>query len=197
MRDHWSTTALDNNSFYGNIMSRNRFDAIYHTMLHVGKMGAAGKAKIEPFLSKLVTEFQCAFYPFKSLAIDETVVGWKGSCKYKQYNAAKQKSHIRTFGLCVSVTGYVHNLLTYFDKKTSFLPLDATAGQAEKVFHTLLNNIDTVHHIFTDRYYTTRKLVDYMLGRNLHFTRTLIVNRKNVVPELKTLKLKHRKQKRF
>ena len=137
MKDYWSTTALDNNSFYGNIMSRNRFDAIYHTMLHVGKMGAAGKAKIEPFLSKIVTKFQRAFYPFKSIAIDETVVGWKGSCKYKQYNAAKQKSHIRTFGLCVSVTGYVYNLLTYFDKnKQVFYFLMQLQGKQRK-FSTL------------------------------------------------------------
>ena len=106
-------------------------------MLHVGKMGAAGKAKIEPFLSKIVTKFQRAFYPFKSIAIDETVVGWKGSCKYKQYNAAKQKSHIRTFGLCVSVTGYVYNLLTYFDKnKQVFYFLMQLQGKQRK-FSTL------------------------------------------------------------
>ena len=86
----------------------------------------------------------------------------------------------------------MYNLLTYFGKETSFLPHDVTAGQAEKVFHTLLNNIDAGHHVFADRYYTTQNLVDYMLGRNLHFTRTLNINRKNFAPELKTLKLKHR-----
>ena len=59
----------------------------------VGEVGAAGKAKIESFLSKLVTKFLRALNPFKNLVIDERVVGWKGRWKYKQYNAAKPKKH--------------------------------------------------------------------------------------------------------
>ena len=59
----------------------------------MGEVGAAGKAKIESFLSKLVTKFLRALNPFKNLVIDERVVGWKGRWKYKQYNAAKPKKH--------------------------------------------------------------------------------------------------------
>ena len=113
------------------------------------------------------------------------VVGWKGRWKYKQCNAAKpKKHHIKTFGLCDFATGYVYYLVTYFGKETSFLPHDVTAGQAEEFFHTLLKNIDAEHHVFADKYYTTRNLVDYMLGRILHFTWTLNINRKHFAPEL-------------
>lgn len=194
IKDYWSTFAPQYNPWYHEMFPRDRFEAIYHTMLHASDIDAQSKDKIEPFLNKLLGKFQEAFYPFQNLSLDEMVIGWKGHWKYKQYNASKpRKYHIKTFGLCDSITGYVYNLLVYFGRDTSYNPhLDTDTGQAEKVFEYLLRPLGKGHHVFADRYYTTEKLIRYLIENKTHYTGTLALNRKGFPLELKTLKLSHR-----
>ena len=99
------------------------------------------------------------------------VIGYKGRWKYEQFNTAKPKKyHIKTFGLCDSLSGYVYNLLVYFGKETSYNPdLDQDSGQSEKVFEYLLRPVGTGHHVYADRYYTTQKLVEFLTGRSIYF----------------------------
>ncbi|XP_033113704.1 uncharacterized protein LOC117114216 [Anneissia japonica] len=140
IKEYWSMFPPYYNPWYHKMFSRDRFEVIYHTMLHASDIDALSKDKIEPFLNKLLEKFQEAFYPFQNLSLDEMVIGWKGRWKYKQYNASKpRKYHIKTFGLCDSITGYVCNLLVYFGRDTSYNPdLGRGTGQAEKVFEYLL-----------------------------------------------------------
>ena len=99
------------------------------------------KSKIEPFLNLLLVKFQSAFYPGENLFLDEMVIKWKGRSKYKMYNPNKpEKYHIKTFGLCDSLTGYAYNLLIYFGAETSFDDIGDT-GQSEKIFHSLVQDI--------------------------------------------------------
>jgi hypothetical protein len=42
---------------------------------HVSDVDAQGKAKIEPFTEKLLTQFQKAFYPYQDLSLDEMAIG--------------------------------------------------------------------------------------------------------------------------
>ena len=197
IKDYWSTFPADYTPWYHKMFARDRFEAIYHTMLHASETGSESKAKIEPFMNELIGKFQAAFYPFENVAIDEMVIRWKGRWKYKQYNAAKPKKyHIKTFGLCDSTTGYVHNILTYFGAETSYDPdLDPSSGQAEKVFEYLLRPLGPGHHVIADRYYTTYRLLDYLTNKNMYYTGTLNINRKNFPPQLKTLKLEHRESR--
>ena len=77
----------------------------------------------------LLDKFQGAFYPERDLSLDEMVVKWKGRSKFKMYNPNKpEKYHIKTFGLCDSITGYAYNLLIYFGKETSYQ--DGIEGRA-------------------------------------------------------------------
>lgn len=178
--------------------SRDRFLSIYHTMLHTGEAGAQEKEKIEPFINELVSSFQNSFYPFQELAIDEMIIGFKGRWANKQYNAAKpHKYHIKTFGLCDSLTGYVFNLLLYYGRDTSYAPeTDPSSMQAVKVFQTLItDNIAKGHIIYADRYYSALPVVRYLQSRKIHFTGTVMPNRKGLPTQLKTEKLLHRESK--
>ena len=194
IKDYWTTFPPQYNPWYHKMFPRERFEAIYHTMLHASDIDAQSKDKIELFFNKLLEKFQEAFYPFQNLSLDEMVIGWKGRWKYKQYNASKpRKYHIKTFGLCDSITGYVYNLLVYFGRDTSYNPdLDRDTGQAEKVFEYLLRPLGKGHHVFADRYYTTEKLIRYLIENKTYYTGTLALNRKGFPLELKTLKLSHR-----
>ena len=122
VKHYWSGKSMYQSSFFSKLFTRDRFELIFHAMLHVGSTAQAeGKDKIEPFMNALIANFNHAFYPFQSLSLDEMVIGWTGRWIYKQYKASKPKKyHIKTFGLCDANTGYVVNILTYFGRNTSY-----------------------------------------------------------------------------
>ncbi|KAK3786613.1 hypothetical protein RRG08_027571 [Elysia crispata] len=150
-------------------------------------------------MNKLLDRFQAAFYPWQNLSLDETVVGWKGRFKYHPFNATKPKKfHIKMFGLCDSTTGYTYNLLRYFGSETAYNPtLDPESESAIKVFQTLLAPLSRGHHVFADRYYKTRNLVDYLLRRHFYYNGTIQSNRRLFPPELNSLKMNHKEKKYF
>lgn len=56
-------------------MLRDRFQMLYHTVMHLGEANSASREKIEPLINMFVEKFQASFYPFEDLAIDEMVIG--------------------------------------------------------------------------------------------------------------------------
>ncbi|GFO02956.1 PiggyBac transposable element-derived protein 4 [Plakobranchus ocellatus] len=185
--------------FHSQMFSQTRFEMIYSTMLHVGEPDSERKAKIEPFVNLLIDKYNNAFTPYENLSLDEMIVGWKGRWKYKQYNATKpHKYHIKSFGLTDSSTGYVLNLLTYYGKDTSYDPeTDQNSGHAIKIFDTLLKPIGKGYHVFADRYYTTRALIDHLISKDIYYTGTVQVNRVGFPPEIKTMRLGHMESKHW
>ena len=163
-------------------------------MLHCSENPEAeGKDKIEPFINMFLSKFHEAFYPKENLSLDEMVVGWTGRWKYKMYNPNKpHKYHVKVFGLVDSETGYVLNLLVYFGSETSYsVSLHQENSQAVKVFEYLLRPFGSGHHIYSDRYYTSARLVEYLSSINTYFTGTLNTQRKGFPKELKAIKLPH------
>ena len=194
----WSFKSHLNTEWYHTMFSCDRVEIIHSSMLNYTETPSIAKEKIKPFLNKLLVQFQAAYYPFEELSLDEMVIGWKGRFKHKTYNATKpQKYHVKTFGLCDSSTGYVYNLLVYFGQETSYDPdLDPNSESAIKVFSTLMKPLERGHHIYADRFYTTRNLIDYLLQNQTNYTGTLQQNRRNFPPQLKGIKLE-RQESRF
>ena len=190
IEDYWSTKAEKSSPWFGTVFSRNTFQLIFHTMLHAAAPDAEGKAKIEPFVVDLLTQYQNSFYPYEHVSIDEMVIGWKGRFAHKQYNATKpDKYHIKSFGLCDSITGYVINLLIYFGANTSYNPeTDTDSSQAVRVFSKLLEPLNAKHHIYADRYYTSTPLLEYLQSKNFNYTGTININRKGFPVDIKSNK---------
>lgn len=195
---YWSLKDTLYTPWYGEQFPRNRFEIIYSSMLHASFVDdeMKKKDKIEPFLNTLLQKFQAALYPEQNLSLDEMVVKWKGRSRYRMYNPSKpEKYHLKTFGLCDSITGYTYNLLIYFGTDTSYTG-ELDKGQSEKIFHFLLSPLGTGHHIFADRYYTTHNLVEYLTSKKIYYTGTLMTNRKGFPKEMETFKkLKHKESK--
>ena len=107
------------------------------------------------------------------------LIGFKGQFKFKQFNASKpEKYHIKSFGLVDSMTGYVVNILMYFGSQTSYSSrMKDDDKQAIKVFDTLLPVIGTGYHVFFDRLYMTRYVINWMTDHQLYLTGTVNVNR--------------------
>ncbi|CAG5121162.1 unnamed protein product [Candidula unifasciata] len=186
IRHFWCQAPDMHTPWFGHMFSRNRFQDIYHTMLHAAGDEAEGKDKIEPFINLVLEKCRAAFYPYENLSLDEMVIGFKGRWQYKQFNAQKPKKyHIKTFGLCDAATGYVVNLLVYFGRDTSYNPeLDADSGHAARATT-----------FFADRYYTTRVLLDHLLQQETYFTGTLNLNRKDFPPQLRVHTVNHLEMK--
>ncbi|KAK3789323.1 hypothetical protein RRG08_001711 [Elysia crispata] len=68
---------------------------------------------------------------------------------------------------------------------------DPNSGQAIRIFSTLLKSLDCGHHIFADRYYTTKPLIDKLTADKYLFTGTLNLNRRGFPPQLKQQRLAH------
>jgi hypothetical protein len=63
--------------------------------------------------------------------------------------------------------------------------LDPTSTHAVKVFSTLLQGIQSYHHLYADRFYTSLPLIQFLLSRKLNYTGTVNKNRKGLPPQLK------------
>ena len=148
-------------------------------MLHGGEVNAIGKAKIEPFIDMLCHRYTEIYCPPPEISIDEMVVGFKGRWKFKQCNTSKpSKYHIKSFGLCDSSNGYVLNLLTYYGSQTSYDPAtDPNSVVSVKIFDELLSCVGKGYHVYADRWYVTKALVDYMLVKGHFFTGMVLSNR--------------------
>ena len=183
---------MKNCLWFKQVFSRNRFELI--KCLHACEVDATGKAKIEPFVERLVVNFQNTFYPFKNIWIDEMVIGFKGRFSMRQYNPQKpSKHHIKTFGLCDSATGYCYNLFVYLGADTTWHPRhDPGAQQAEKVFQKPTQPLRTQkHHIFADRLYTSIPVITFITRAGISYTGTINVNRRSFLLAIKQTKLRY------
>ena len=134
------------------------------------------KDKIEPFINQLIHQFQVAFYPFQVVLIDEMVIKYKGRWKNKQYNSNKpSKYHIKTYGVCDSTTGYAFNILTYFGSDTSYKQAMSDFGSSE-IFEYLSSPLGSGNHVFSDRFYTTYSLLQYLTDKKYFYTGTVQCN---------------------
>ena len=170
--------------WYHDIFSRNRFEILYSIILHVSSQ------------NWILLEYTIAELSGYILSLEGFITWWNGgkvesSFKIQDDNSNKpEKYHIKTFGLCDSITGYAYNLLIYFGKETSYQQ-GLECGQSEKVFEYLLRPLGPGHHIFADRYYTTYDLILYLFSKKTYYTRTLMTNSKKFPVQIKNSKTKH------
>ena len=102
--------------YFHDVMPKNRFLDIFW-MLHLpSEFGPLPRRmdKIQPLLSRLLSAFQSHFYPAQNVCVDETMVGFKGRVKFKQYCKDKPtKWGLKVYTLADSNTGYLYNILPY------------------------------------------------------------------------------------
>ncbi len=122
MKEYWSTSVLIDISFFRNVLSRDRFFQILG-VLHVGEINGRNKeSKIQPFIDIILPKFQSTYILHLQVAIDESVINFKGRVSFRQY--LKGKPHpwgIKAFVLADSITGYVQNLTIYYGRDTDLI----------------------------------------------------------------------------
>ena len=109
LKEYWSTEDTNNLPFFRSVFSRDRFFQIFG-VLHVGDIDSTTKwGEIQPFLDRICPAFEAAFTPSQQIAIDESVITYKGRVSFRQYMRGKPNPWgNKAFVLADSKTGYLH-----------------------------------------------------------------------------------------
>ena len=89
LKDYWSTDDTTDLPFFRSVFSRKRFLQIFGA-LHVGDPDITTKReKIQPLLDRLLPTFKAAYTPSQQVAIDESVISFRGPVNFRQYLKGK------------------------------------------------------------------------------------------------------------
>ena len=69
-------------------------------------------------------------------------------------------------------------------------------ANSEEIFEYLLSPLGSGHHVFTDRFYTTYSLLQYLTDKKYFYTGTVQSNQKNS-PETKRPAVKYQEQRYY
>lgn len=190
MKEYWSTDPLLNSPIFSNIISRNRYfylSRILHFCNNEYQETGNRLFKIEMVLDEISANFQAGLIPFQNLVIDESLVLWKGRLSFKQF--IKSKRHrfgIKLFILCDCETDYILKFIIYTGATTNLIACDSNLGTSGSVVNTLMKNyLRKGHNLFTDNWYTSPILAQFLSRNKTSLTGTVRKNRRGM-PNLKT-----------
>lgn len=208
---YWSQNPIIRTPFFGEHMSRNRFQSIYWSMhladdagnppVYLGVDPKTGKRKknvnhdslllVKPFLDMCNETFKAAYSPDRDIAYDEATCGFKGRIHFRQYNPSKpHKYHIKIYSCNESKSGYClgfdvytgeHHHLKHKNVATKF----RNASLITKQVLSHLNEIgilDKGHRLYIDNWYSSVQLMRELYNRKTPATGTLRKNRGTGAP---------------
>lgn len=184
LKDYWSTEDTNNLPFFRSVFSRDRFFQIFGA-LHVGDTDSTTKrGKIQPFLDRICPAFEEAFTPSQQIAIDESVITYKGRVSFRQYLKGKPNPWgIKAFVLADSNTGYLNRVRIYYGKETQLL--ESSLPHTVRVVMTL---VEPFHHqgydLYLDRFYSSPLLSTELSKVGITVTGTVQSNRRGLPKEV-------------
>jgi hypothetical protein len=119
-------------------------------------------------LSNCRSKYHC----LRELAIDEAMIpyrGFKGWCQ--KLFMPKQPIHngFKVYAMAESVSGYLCNF-------TIHVPTFTPRKMVDVAMEAASTHLDRFHHIFTDKFYTSRNLATQLLQRNTYLTGAIRTN---------------------
>ena len=179
LEGYWTTAWESEIPFFRKVMSRDRFLQIFW-MLHVGD-GPRRADKVQALMDTLLGNFQSAYYPSQNVAVDETMVGFRGRFVARQYMPNKPTKYgIKAFTLASSEHGYMLNIQLYTgaDTLANANPSYSSLPQpARVVLHLMTPYLNRGHHVYTDRYYSSVPLAQKLTEKGTSFTGTMVKSR--------------------
>ncbi|KAM6911587.1 piggyBac transposable element-derived protein 4-like [Lycodopsis pacificus] len=168
--DYWRKKWPYNFQFPGDVMTRDRFEAIIWS-LHLSnpeedeennkKRNTAEYDrlfKIKPLYTDMVTACKAHFQPHQNVSIDERMVKSKAPISIKQYTKDKPtKWGYKLFVLADSSTGYTWNFFVYAGKSKSNTVMDLLP----------FSLLGSGYSLYTDNFYTSPALFTDLSKKNM------------------------------
>ena len=190
LRDYWSDRkAVVGFSHMSQFMPRAKFEAILrhlHFSNNNDNDGSDKLFKIRPVLESINQQSEAAFIPGKNVAIDESLVPFRGRINFRQYIPLKKhKFGLKLFKLC-SEGGYTHKMIIYAGK------VSKTEGfVAQHIVMDLMQNyLKKGRCLFTDNWYSSFPLAERLLQNETDFVGTFRKNRRGFPKIILKQKLK-------
>ena len=181
MKDYWATDDTTNLPFFRSVFPRDRFFQIFGA-LHVGDLDYTTKrGKIQPLLDILYPAFQGAYTPKQEIAIDESVIRFRGRVSFRQYLKGKPNPWgIKAFVLADSKSGYLYNITVYYGKETQLIDRP-DLPHTSCVVMTLVDGLhDKGYDLYIDRFYSSPLLATELSKVGITITGTVQCNRKGL-----------------
>ena len=196
VRSYWSVDPILATSFFGTCMSRNRFEQIL-MFLHicnnleqpdVNDPHRDKLFKIRPFLDMFTEACKTVYYPKRDLAVDESMMPWKGRVAFKQFIPSKPTKYgIKMYFCCEAGTGYISCLKMYSGKQGEH----AEREHGENVVRYLTSDFHGKGHtIFMDSFFSSLKLFEELKQKGTDAVGTLRANRRGIPLSLKQARMK-------
>lgn len=188
-RDYWSSCADLNDPYISSLMTVNRFGWLLST-LHIndnvmmpkrGEVGYDKLYKVRPFLVKIKQNFQTYYNPYRIVAVDESMIKFKGRSTLKQYMPKKPiKRGYKVWSLA-DQKGYLYDFNIYTGKIGDTVQKDL-GGSVVKNLTLPIQNKN--HCLYMDNYFTSVPLLSYLKTKGIHACGTINSSRK-YLPKLK------------
>ena len=184
---YWSTDELFYTPIFSSVMPRDRF-LILIRFLHFADNSACDVSdpardrlhKIRPVIDFVKRRCREVYYPCTEVCVDESLVLFKGRLSFRQFIRTKRaRFGIKIYQLCTS-SGVLLDFLIYHGNSAAELTQLPDFLTTEKIPITLLQPyLNNGHILFTDNFYTTPRLAQYLLLNGTALVGTVRPNRKN------------------
>ncbi|XP_056397299.1 piggyBac transposable element-derived protein 4-like [Hyla sarda] len=177
IRSYWSNDMLYHTPLYRSVMPRNRFEALLKFLHYANNENCPPPSdpnfdriyKIRPLVNYLNQKFSEVYTPEKEIAVDESLVHFKGRLHFRQYLPNKRARYgVKLYKLCEGTTGYTHKFRVYEGKDSKIEPpecppvLKTTGKIVWDLVHPLL---DQGYNIYLDNFYTSVPLLQCLFAK--------------------------------
>ena len=180
--DYWSKKKIYKNAVVPKIMARNRFQQLLR-FIHFADNETADQQdrlyKLRPLVEKLCEKFSCLRIPDEMVAIDETMIKFRGRLFFKQYIPGKSSKYgIKLFKIC-DPDGYTYKVMVYTGKENGASKNTVRASD-NTVLILIDQYLDEGRTLVLDNYYTNASIAAKLLEKKTHLVGTLRKNSKDI-----------------
>jgi hypothetical protein len=191
---YWTTKPLLETPYIRKLMSEKRFSVIEKCLHFIdnGNLPDAETAaersfwKIKPFFDALINRFRTVYIPDQCIAVDESLMLWKGRLAMKQYIPMKRaRFGLKSYELCESKTGYIWNSIVHIG--TAMQLLESRDGlKSSRIVLSLIHDLlGKGYCLFTDNWYSSPALFKELSDNQTDAVGTVRLNRQNMPADLR------------
>jgi len=185
LQHYWRNDPLINTPLFKKYMTRDRFLLLLSFLFFTDIENHSRDDRIwevREIFSMFLSRYKKYFYPFQKMVVDESLLLYKGRLVFKQYIPTKRhRFGIKLFVLCDCDTGIVLDMIVYtgtdvdIPKVSKNDPLGMSGAIIKKMMAPYMGK---GHILYTDNWYTSPALCQFLHDNNTGSCGTVRRNRK-------------------